>query len=168
MSGVKEPNAEPEVRTVTFEEELARSGSLVYRTVGRSMLPLLRQGRDVVRIEVCDPQELRRYDAVLYRRRGADGRGAYVLHRILRRRPDGNFWIVGDNCSYGEIVAPGQILGRLTNVIRNGRATGVNDPAYRLYVHLWCAPWPLRFAALRSLRLMKRGARWLHRRLTRS
>ena len=35
----------------SFEEELERSGRLAYTNVGISMLPLLREKRDVMRIE---------------------------------------------------------------------------------------------------------------------
>ena len=93
MSVVKEANAEPEVRTVTFEEELARSGSLVYRTVGRSMLPLLRQGRDLFVVEKRGPGRLKAGDVVLYRRPP----DKYVLHRIVEVR-EKDYVILGDNC----------------------------------------------------------------------
>ena len=38
----------------TFEEELEQNGKLVYTNVGVSMLPLLREGRDVMLIEKTD------------------------------------------------------------------------------------------------------------------
>ena len=98
---------------ITFEEELNRSGRLVYTNVGVSMMPLLRQGRDVMLIEKRDPKDLRRFDAVFFKRPGVTGRGAYVMHRILRILPDGNYWIVGDNCTSGEIVPPADILKQL-------------------------------------------------------
>ena len=64
----------------TFEEEIQRSGRLVYTNVGRSMMPLIRQHRDLVIIE--KPQgRCRNYDVPLYRK---DGR--YILHRILKVR----------------------------------------------------------------------------------
>ena len=34
------------MRKSTFEEEIARNGFLLYRNVGDSMLPLIRQGKD--------------------------------------------------------------------------------------------------------------------------
>ena len=93
----------------TFEGELERSGKLAYTNVGVSMLPLIRQGKDVMVIEKADTY--RPLDAVLFRRKGVTGRGAYVLHRILKSMPDGKYWIVGDNCVSGELVERGNILG---------------------------------------------------------
>ena len=79
--------------SVTFEEELARNGKLVFTNVGISMMPLLREGRDLMMIEARDPGEIRPLDAVLFRRKGVVGRGAYVMHRILKVLPDQKFMI---------------------------------------------------------------------------
>lgn len=143
----------------SYDTELQRSGRLAAANVGRSMLPLLREGRDVMVVERCDPWSLAVGDAVLFRRPGIQGRGAYVLHRILRRLPDGCCWTAGDNCTAGETVRPEQILGRLTAVVRDGKTIRVTDFRYRLYVLVWCRPWRLRFALLRALRLFRRCLR---------
>lgn len=141
----------------TFEEELERSGKLAYTNVGVSMLPLIRQGKDVMVIEKADTY--RPLDAVLFRRKGVTGRGAYVLHRILKIMPDGRYWIVGDNCVSGELVDRENILGLLTGVSRNGKLIKNTDFRYRAYVRLWCAPYPVRFFILRALRLARRVRR---------
>lgn len=144
----------------SFEEELERSGHIAYTNVGISMLPLLRENRDVMRIEK-KPWKL--YDAVLFRRPGVTGRGRYIIHRIMRVNRDGSCWIVGDNLTEGETVQPEDILGVLTGVYRNGRMVELDDMKYRLYVTLWCKPWPFRFAVLRTKRIcsgvLSRGKR---------
>lgn len=137
----------------SFEAELERSGYITYTNVGISMLPLLRENRDVMRIERI-PWKC--CDAVLFRRPGVTGRGRYIVHRILRVNPDGSCWIVGDNMTEGETVQPGDILGVLTGVYRDGRMLELNALGYRLYVALWCRPWPLRFAVLRAKHLCRR------------
>lgn len=153
-----------EEKRVTFEEELARSGRLAYTNVGVSMMPLIREGRDVMMIEKRPPEELRLYDAVLFRRPGVTGRGAYVLHRILKILPDGKYWIVGDNCTSGEIVPAADVLGVLTQVNRDGRKTiHVTDLSYRAYVLLWCKPYYLRIFLMRGIRFAKRVVRRLLR-----
>ena len=152
----------------SFEEELAASGTLVYTNVGVSMLPLLREGRDVMVLQSLPRwnRPLRPGDAVLFRRPGVRGRGAYVLHRILRVLPDHRFWIVGDNCTDGETVEERNILGVLTAVSRDGgKPVPVTDWRCRLYVRLWCRPWPLRFVILRAVRFVRRYAGALRRRL---
>lgn len=147
----------------SFEAELARSGYITYTNVGVSMLPLLRENRDIMRIE---RKAWQRYDAVLFRRPGVAGRGRYIVHRILRVNPDGSCWIVGDNMTEGETVQREDILGVLTGVYRDGRMVELNNMGYRLYVALWCRPWPLRFAVLgvthfcrRVLSRLKRAVR---------
>ena len=151
---------------ITFEEELNRSGRLVYTNVGISMMPLIREGRDVMVIEKRDVKEIRRLDAVLFRRRGVTGRGAYVLHRILKVLPDGRYWIIGDNCTSGEIVAAEDILGVLTQVSRGGKKTiHVTDFSYRTYVLLWCRPYHLRIFVQRVVRFGLRGLRYIKRKM---
>ena len=142
---------------ITFEEELAANGKLVYTSVGYSMRPMLREGRDVMMIEAIGSRTLKRYDVVLFRRPDIKGRGEYVLHRILRVLPNGNYWIVGDNCTSGEIVPKEDILGILTKVRRGGKKMlDVNDMSYRMYVALWCKPYHVRIFLLRVLRFIKR------------
>ena len=147
---------------VTFEEELARSGKLVYTNVGVSMLPMLREGRDVMLIEACDAKNIKRYDAVLFRRNDVSGRGAYVLHRILKVLPNGKYWIVGDNCTSGEEVAAEDILGVLTQVKRDNRKViRVTDISYKMYVLFWCKPYYIRFFVLKVRGFMRRIRRFL-------
>ena len=138
----------------TFEEILARDGRLVYTNVGDSMLPLIRQGRDLL---VIQPKtgRLRKYDIPLYRRDS----GQYVLHRVLKVRPDG-YVICGDNRwgrEYG--ITDRHIVGVLTAIIRDGEERPMNDWRLRLYAHLWCDLFPIRAAILKCLFIMKRSIR---------
>ena len=68
--------------TVSFEELLETKGYIVYRTVGYSMLPLLRQKRDIVEIRPKGAERCRKNDVVLYKRNNK-----YILHRILEVCP---------------------------------------------------------------------------------
>jgi signal peptidase I len=122
----------------SFEEELEKNGSLVFTNKGVSMMPLLRQDRDLMVIEKKGPERCKKYDVVLFKRGGK-----YVLHRILRVR-EGDYYIVGDNCRKGEYVKDEQILGILTQVVRDVKTITPEDPDYQRYVHLWCDLYPLR------------------------
>ena len=115
----------------TFEEELERTGHLVYTNKGVSMMPLLRQGRDVLVIR-AQKSGFQKNDAVLFKREN----GQYVLHRITKCNPDGTYYIVGDNCISGERIREDQLLGVLTQVRRNNRTVASDDLDYRLYVKL--------------------------------
>lgn len=126
----------------SFEEELERNGTLVFPNKGTSMMPLLRENRDLMVIEKRGPERLRKYDAVLYKRGYR-----YVMHRILKVR-DRDYWIVGDHCRLGESVKDEQILGVLKQVVRDGKVIRTTDLGYRVYVHLWCDLFPLRSALL--------------------
>lgn len=138
---------------------MENTGRIVYTVRGLSMLPLLRQGRDVVVIE--KPKEpLKKYDVVLFRRQT----GQYVLHRILKEK-DGKYWIVGDNNVVGEMVSEDQILGVLTSVRRGKRTVKVTDWDYRLYTHLWCDVYPVRFLVLRIRSFIRRGLSFIKERL---
>ena len=135
--------------TMSYEEILRKTGHLHTRNKGYSMLPLLRQGKDSIMIDRCDdPYHLQKFDVVMFKRPG-DKNGRYVLHRILRCRRDGSYWVVGDNLTSGEIVKPEQIIGRMSAIGRNGRTFKTTSPEYQRYVHFWCRPWPLRIAFLR-------------------
>ena len=118
----------------TYEEELEKNGRLIYTNVGDSMMPLLRQRRDLVIIEKRPEGRCRKYDVVLYRRPN----GKHVLHRILKVRKN-DYVICGDNRRVREFGVPDEwIIGVLTGVVRDGRQINVTDRRYRLYAHLWC------------------------------
>ena len=129
---------------MTYEQVLDTQGTLVCTTKGVSMLPLLRQDRDVSAIAKNDAEALKKYDVVLFKRKN----GQYVLHRILKVQKK-EYWIVGDNCISGEYVQEEQILGVLTAIIRNGKTIPVTDLLYRIYVQTWCRFYPVRFFLLR-------------------
>lgn len=136
----------------TIEDELARSGKLVQPNVGDSMMPLLKQGRDLMILEPKPQGRCKRLDAVLYKR--PDGK--YVMHRILKVR-EKDYVICGDNRCNKEYGVPDEwILGILTGVIRKGKQISVKDWRYRLYVHLWCDFFPVRSFIIRVHRRLHR------------
>ena len=143
----------------SFEEEIRRSGYLIYRNVGDSMLPLIRQGRDLLLISRKPEGRLNQYDVPLYRRDS----GQYVLHRILKVRKD-DYVLCGDNRWQRETgISDRHIIGVLTAVIWDGKQLPVTDWRYRLYVHLWCGLFPVRALVLWCRDLPKRIRRKLCR-----
>lgn len=135
----------------TFEEEIAKNGRLVYINVGDSMMPLLREKRDLLIIEKVSGR-LKKYDVPLYRRDS----GQYVLHRILKVRKD-DYVICGDNRwkkEYG--ITDRHIIGVLTGIVRDGKKISVNNKKYKLYVHLCCDFFFARAFFLRLKHFIKR------------
>ena len=112
-----------------FRTELEKTGRIVFTCKGVSMMPLLRQNKDIMVIGKAAPP-YRRKDAVLFIR----DNGQYVMHRITKVLDGKRYCITGDNCFAGETVREEQIIGILKEVHRNGRAVRVTDPGYRLYV----------------------------------
>ena len=99
----------------TFEEQLAQNGKLIYTNKGDSMIPLIKQDRDLLIIEPANGR-LKKYDVPLYKRDS----GQYVLHRILKVRED-DYVICGDNRwvkEYG--IQDRHIIGVLIAVVRDG------------------------------------------------
>ena len=135
----------------TFEEEIKRTGKLVYTNVGDSMMPIIRQKRDLLIIEKVNGR-LKKYDVPLYKRDS----GQYVLHRILKVRKN-DYVMCGDNRwqkEYG--IADRHIIGVLTGIVRGGKTISMNDKKYRLYVHLWCDFFHVRALILRVKNHLKR------------
>ena len=145
---------------MSFEELLDRDGYLAYTNVGTSMLPLLRQGKDVMEIRKKGPERCQRLDAVLYK-----VKGSYILHRIIKVR-EKDYVIAGDHCfrkEYG--ITDEQILGVLTGIVRNGKHISVTDKKYLLYVHLWCDFYPIRAGILYVRSRLRRVKSWIMIRL---
>lgn len=139
----------------TFEETIEKNGKLLYTNVGDSMMPLIRQDRDILIIEKPDGR-LHKYDVPLYRRDS----GQYVLHRILKVR-ENDYVLCGDNRYSREYdISDRHIIGVLTAVVRNGKEISITDWRYRLYVHLWCDFFPVRALILKA----KKFPEWLKRR----
>lgn len=135
---------------LSYEEILETEGTLVATNSGKSMMPLLREKRDLMVIEKRGSERLKKYDAVLYK-----SGGRYVLHRIIKVR-ENDYVIVGDNCrrlEYG--ITDADILGRLTAVVRGGRRELKMDaPICRFYAHLWCDFFPIRAGLIRIRELV--------------
>ena len=133
---------------MTFEEEIQNSGKLIYTTVGVSMRPLIKQGRDL--LIVTKPQgRLKKYDIPLYKRKN----GQYVLHRVVKVNDDG-YVILGDNCiKWENDIKDDQIIGVLTSLVRKGKEVDFNSFGYRFYSRAWYLLYPVRVIFMSARRL---------------
>ncbi len=145
----------------TFESELREHGKIIYTNVGKSMMPLLRENRDVMIIERNDGR-LKKYDCPLYRRSD----GSYILHRILKVR-ENDYVICGDHCTKKEYgVTDAQILGVLTGIIRNGKTISTTAFSYKVYYHLWCDLYYLRVLILKTKAFIRKPFSWIKRKIS--
>lgn len=128
----------------SFEHILETKGTLVYTNVGDSMMPLIKQGRDILVIGRKPEGRLKRLDIPLYRR-DTDPKGKYVLHRILWVRKN-DYLIAGDNRRGLESgISDRHIIGVLKAIVRDGKEMDLStDWKYKLYSHLWCDFFPIR------------------------
>ena len=113
----------------SIEDYLNERGTLTYSNVGVSMMPLLRQGRDLFTVRKKGPERCKVGDVVLYKRPP----DKYVLHRIVEVRRD-SYVILGDSCvnrEYG--IRDSDILGVMTGYIRDGKEHSVTEQAYLDY-----------------------------------
>lgn len=140
-------------KTYSFEELLDTNGSIVWRTKGGSMRPLIRQGKDVVVISKPDGKP-RKYDVILYK-----VKDKYLLHRVLEIN-DGYYTVAGDNNTFLEKVTDSQIIGVMTQLKRSDKEYDLSSRGYRFYAKNWCGKFRLKCAFLKPPRAVRA---WLSR-----
>ncbi|MBR3311423.1 MAG: S24/S26 family peptidase [Solobacterium sp.] len=135
---------------ISIEEELNRSGKIVYKIKGHSMYPMLRQEKDLVVIKkntgIIHPG-----DVVLYKRAKDN---ALVLHRVIKINED-HLVIRGDHTLSNEKVHASQIIGLLESYIRNNKAIvcgSLPDKLYRLTVPILRFLYCLKYRIFRYLK----------------
>lgn len=147
---------------MTYDDFLETNEEMTYRFKGVSMLPLLRQGRDLFTVRHKKPGErCKKYDVVLYHR-GPD----YVLHRVIKVLPEGQYVILGDNCvarEYG--TTDDDIIGIMTGFYRNRKAHSVDELGYKIYSRVHVFLTPVRIFFKRSVGYIKRLIKKLIRKL---
>ena len=137
--------------TSTFEEQIALYGRIVYTNVGDSMMPLIKQGRDVLIIEK-PARKLKKYDIPLYKRDS----GQYVLHRIIGKGRDG-YRMCGDNrISVERGITDAHIIGVLVGIIRDGKEIRLDTVGYRLYCFRICDLFFIRYIKFKIRALFRR------------
>ena len=119
--------------------ELVEQGYYVTTTVGRSMLPLLRERRDSVKlIPISGP--LQKGAVALYLRPNE----TLVLHRVLDVRSEG-YTMCGDGQTTPEYGVPHEaLLGVMEGYWRDERYIPCTVLRYRLYSRIWCLSLRLR------------------------
>ena len=146
--------------STSYGDELKKSGKILFTIKGVSMRPLFRTGEDAIYVVSCNPEKLKNLDIVLFFRSTPSMDDQYVLHRIVGRRSDGKFIVVGDNCTYYDIVDPKDILGVVKSAQRGSRPIKLSGPRYVLYKYLWCKPYRFRFIVLRlNLKIRRIGSK---------
>lgn len=105
---------------------------------GVSMLPMLRQGKDVVELSPL-PAKLQKYDLPVYQYPS----GKVVMHRIVAVQ-ENCYICLGDNTYAYEHIQPEWIIGVVSAFKRGDRRISVDSFTYRLYSKVWVAIYPVR------------------------
>ena len=119
-----------------MRESLHAGQKVKFSPRGKSMLPLLRAGKDSVILTKAEAP-LKPYDIALYQR--ADGK--YILHRIVgvaERRGETIYTCLGDNQLALEFgIRHDQIIAVVCGFYRGDRLHGVDERGYRIYGKIW-------------------------------
>lgn len=118
----------------TFEDVLNAKGSLVYTNMGKSMLPFIKEGRDILVIKSLN-ERIKKYDIVLSKRPS----GRYLLHRVIYVFDNGETLILsGDNSYKKDYVERSSIIGILSQIIRNKEKINFDSTMHRFIIFIWC------------------------------
>lgn len=114
-----------------INESLRAGGSVELPVRGRSMLPLLQEGRDSVILRSLK-NPLKKHDVILYKRES----GTYVLHRIVALE-EGGCACKGDNQRAVEHgITHAQIIARVVAFRRGGRLVRAHILRYKVRLAL--------------------------------
>lgn len=112
-------------------EELEKNGSYFSVPKGISMWPMILNKKGIIEIHKLE-HKAKRYDLVLYIRGESQG----VIHRVLHVR-EKDYIIAGDNCWRKEYIPHDKVVGIAVRFYRKGKWYDVDNPFYKIYVHLW-------------------------------
>lgn len=122
-------------------EKINAGGTVTFTPNGTSMLPMLRDGEDVVVLKSTEGKRLHLFDVPLYRR----DNGQYVLHRVIDFERDGSYVMCGDNQFAKERgIRDDQILAVMTGFFRKGKTYTTRSFLYRVYINFWYYTRPFR------------------------
>ena len=117
---------------VPIEQLLLEQGVLYRPVEGNSMMPLLDQKTDLVKLIPCQGV-LRQYDLPLYRRPN----GALVLHRIIKVKKS-HYVICGDNREIYERVPHDWVIGLAVGRVRDNEYLPFEGEQFEAYVKEIC------------------------------
>ena len=144
---------------MNIEQYLSENGTLTYSNKGTSMLPLLREGKDMFTLKRKEAKRCNVGDVVLYKRPPKD----YVLHRVVEVR-ENDYVILGDNCiTYEYGITDSDILGVMTGFTRGGREYSIESSGYRLYTFIILHTKGIRIFTRRGLSWVLRKLRYIFR-----
>ncbi len=130
----------------TLENTVKDGGCVPLAVTGSSMMPFLKEGRDVVWLRKCTEADFERGKILLFRR----DNGAFILHRIREILPDNKLLMNGDAQYWCETINKSQVIAVVSEIERDGK----KKPCSRNF--LWHILKPLRPYIFRIQRKIKK------------
>ena len=127
--------------------QLENGGKATLTVTGGSMLPMLRNRRDMV--VLIPPSQPQKGDIAFFVRKN----GRYVLHRIVAVTETG-FLCCGDNQDVCEPITPEQIVAVVDGFSRKGKFYTLDNFWYRVYKTVWMKFFFLRPCYIRTRRCL--------------
>lgn len=137
-----------------MKEQLNNGKTVSFIPKGNSMLPMLRNGEDVVMLKKPEGR-LHLSDVAFYYRRETD---SYVIHRVVGFQKDGSYIMLGDNNITKEYnIRPEDIIAVMTAFYRKGKMYETKSFKYKAYCEYlyWIRPFRRGYIRLKSK--IKRG-----------
>ncbi len=121
----------------SIAQVVQEGGVYVGPTVGISMRPMLKEGRDTIVVTKKEGR-LKVHDVALYLREGRN-----ILHRVIAVTDEG-YIIRGDNCYADEVVPEGAVIGVLTQYFKGKKEISLTSKKYVRYVKRRLKSYPVR------------------------
>lgn len=133
-----------------YEQAIEKYGFFIATPIGTSMLPLLRERLDTVKLVA--PTNIKKHDVVLYMRNDK----TLVLHRIIRVHKD-SFTMCGDNqCILEKHVKRSQIIAVMEGFYREEEYFLCTDKNYQKYVRKIIFKRPFKYLKHLIKKILKR------------
>jgi len=120
--------------------QMEQGGTAALTVTGTSMLPMLRNRKDTVFLQLPPQGTLPKGTVALYQRAS----GIYVLHRLMKPLDGDRYLCCGDNQWSTEVIRGDQVIAVITAFERKGKRIEPDNRGYRAYVKVWSFLLPVR------------------------
>lgn len=133
-----------------YARAIEKYGFYIATPIGTSMLPLLRQRIDTVKLVA--PTKIKKHDVVLYVRND----NTFVLHRVMKITKNG-YTMCGDNqCILEKGIKKNQIIAVMEGYYHGEAYIPVTDKDYLKYVKKRCSSRHFRYIKYKVKQILKK------------
>jgi len=112
-----------------IKDTLSKGDTVSFCAFGTSMLPFIRNGKDLVTLGPAG-RDLSAGDIIFYRRNS----GQFVLHRIVKVHPEGVYDLCGDNqFAIEKGICQKQVIGKMVGLQRNEKNVALHSLSAKIW-----------------------------------